>query len=342
MNQYGALENLPLPLDRLKNKSILVTGANGMIASAFVEAVLELSRTHKLGTVVYALCRSQERGSKRFADYMGDEDFKLIAQDVIVPLDDSYEFDYIVHAASAANPTAFNTTPVDVMNANYIGTMNMLDYTKSHPSCRFLFVSSSEVYGENEERIPIFTEDIPGSINFTRARACYPSSKRAAETLTLCYKEQFGSDVVIVRPAYIYGKDIIDSNNRADVYFLRQAINHEDIVMFSEGSQIRSYCYVTDCISGMLFAMLSGENGGIYNIGNEDCIVTLKEYAQMCADVGGVELVMKVEKKPEGMTFLHTTQLILDTTRLRALGWKPQFTLEDGFKDIFEALEGKK
>ena len=322
------------PFEKLKNARILITGANGMIASRLVEVLLEVSKEKELGIDIYAMCRNKENASKRFNVFFGRSDFHLMIQDVSLPLDTDVEFSHIIHAASSAHPGAFNTVPVDIMRANFIGTMNMLEYTRKKTDTRMLFVSSSEVYGENEERVPVFTEDMRGSVNFSRFRACYPESKRASETLCMSYKKQYGSDVVVVRPAFIYGRNILDSNTRADVYFLRQVLNKEDIVMYSKGEQIRSYCYVDDCVSGILYVLLLGESGEAYNIGNEDCIVSLWDYAQALADIGGVQLRYEPEEIPKGKVFLKTTQLVLSTEKLRKLGWEPVYGLEDGIKAI--------
>lgn len=331
---YKEMTSLDLPWIKLKNKSVLVTGANGMIASALVDCILQCNESLGLGVTVYALCRNREKGEKRFTEWLANPAFRLMVQDVIDPLPEGIEFDYMIHAASSAYPGAMNNTPVDIMKANFLGTLNMLEYCRLHPQCRFLFVSSSEVYGENFEGIPIFTEDMPGTVHFSRFRACYPESKRASETLAQSFKKQYGTDVVVVRPAFIYGKDIIDTNTRADVYFLRQVLNHEDIVMYSEGSQIRSYCYVKDCISGMLFALLKGESGEVYNIGDMNNAVTLREYAEKLAQKGGVKVIVDLTTKPQNTVFLKTTQLVLDTQKLQGLGWKVQYDLDAGIDDM--------
>lgn len=333
---YTKILELDLPWELLKDKKVLVTGANGMIASSFVEAIMEANERKGLKTQVYALCRSEEKAKRRFFKYFDNETFHLVVQDVVVPLNIDIDFDYIVHAASSAYPEAMNKYPVDIMKANFIGTLNLLEYSQKCSNCRFLFVSSSEVYGENFEDVELFSEDNPGRVAFSRFRACYPESKRASETLCHCYKKQYDADIVITRPAFIYGKNILDDNSRADVYFMRQAMNKKDIVMFSKGEQIRSYCYVKDCISGMLYILLKGESGETYNIGDPDCVVTLHDYAQKIADVGGVKLIVDEKEKPDGLVFLKTTKLILDTTKLKSLGWKITYNLDAGLKDIFE------
>lgn len=332
-NKFNIID-MDLPWEKLKDAKVLVTGGNGLIASTFVEKLMLANKQRALSCAVYVLCRSEEKARNRFAQYLDDPKFRLIIQDVIEPLQMDIAFDYIIHAASSAHPGAFNSVPVDVMKANFLGTLNLLDYTVKHGNGRFMFVSSSEVYGENEEGIEIFDENERGNVNHTTFRGCYPESKRASETLCMCYKKQYDANVVVVRPAFIYGKNILESNTRADVYFLKQVMNKEDIVMYSKGTQIRSYCYVDDCVSGMLYALLLGENGEVYNIGNEDCVVTMWEYAQKLAEIGGVQLHYKPETRPEDKVFLKTTKLILNTAKLRNLGWKPMFTLENGLRDI--------
>lgn len=332
--KYMDIMNLELPWEKLKDANILVTGGNGMIASSLIDALMAISKEKCLGLKLYVLCRNKDKAEKRFRAFLDNKDFRLIIQDVAVPLDMQADFRYIIHAASAAHPDAFNKTPVDVMKANFLGTLNLLEYARHYKDTRVIFVSSSEVYGENESNVEIFQENMSGTIDYTRFRSCYPESKRASETLCMSYRKQYDSDVVIVRPAYIYGKDVIDTNTRADVYFLRQVMQHKDIEMYSEGSQIRSYCYINDCISGMLYAALVGKSGEIYNIGNADCVVTLKEYARMLADIGGVKLLYKPENAPEGVVFLKTTRCVLDTAKLEGLGWRARYSLEDGIKDM--------
>lgn len=322
-----------LPLDKLKNAKVLVTGANGLIASNLVEMLLLINSEKKFGMEIYALCRSLEKAEARFGNANNRDDLFYLIQDVIEPLEIDVKFDFIFHAASSAHPGAFNTVPVEVMKSNFIGTMNLLNYCKDAKT-RFIFVSSSEIYGENFEGTELFNEKMTGSVDCTTFRACYPESKRASETLCECYKKQYNSDVIIVRPAYIYGREIIDSNARADVYFLKQVLKHEDIVMYSEGKQIRSYCYVNDCVSGMLYAALKGESGEVYNIGNDESVITLHDYAQRLANLGGVNLIYEPSAKPSGVTFLKTTRCILDCTKLKKLGWKVKYTLDEGIKEM--------
>ncbi len=323
-----------LPLEKLRKAKILITGANGLIASTLAEMLYTISRKEKLALELFLLCRSEERGKARFQNILGNN-VHLIVQDVAEPLSVDEYFNFIVHAASSAHPGAFNTVPVDVMKANLFGTYNLLEFARMHKDCRFMFVSSSEIYGENFDGVEIFYEDTLGKIDPAKFRACYPESKRASETMCACYTKQYGTDTVIVRPAYIFGRSVIDSNKRADVYFLQQALSGKDIVMYSRGEQVRSYCYVDDCVSGLLYVLLKGECGEVYNIGNPGGTISMYDYAKKIADYGGVKLIYDPDTRPAGTTFLQTKQLILATDKLEGLGWRVQYSIDEGLKDIF-------
>lgn len=330
------LADYMLPWEKIKDANILITGGNGLIASSLVDGLLEINEENHLNMNLYVLCRSRERASLRFGKKMENPKLHFLIQDVCEPLTVNVDFRYIIHAASSAHPDAFNSFPVDIMKANFIGTLNLLEYAIRYSKTRFIFVSSSEVYGENEAGIEEFSEDINGTVDYTKFRSCYPESKRASETLCMSFKKQYNADVIVIRPAYIYGRNILDSNTRADVYFLRQVMNKKDIVMHSRGTQIRSYCYVKDCTAAILYAALLGESGEIYNVGDENCVITLWDYAQKLADIGGVKLRYEPENKPTDKVFLKTSKCILNTAKLRKLGWKPQYSLVDGIKDMLK------
>lgn len=331
---YSFLYNYDLPWECLQNANILITGSTGLIASNMVEALLQINCERELGLSVYALSRSREVAKARFENYLSDVALKFLEQDVVEFVNPGVSFDYIIHAASPACPDAFNAAPVDVMRANFLGTMKLLEDIAGNSHGRFMFVSSSEVYGENEDDVEMFHETDNGSVNFARFRACYPESKRAAETLCMSFAKQYGTDIVVVRPAFIFGREMPLNNTRADVYFLRQALLGEDIIMHSNGDQIRSYLYVKDCVSAMLYTLLCGESSGVYNIGDDTCVVTLRKYAQIIADTAGVKLIHQPLSGNSGNMLLKTTRCVLNVAKLRSLGWKPAYALSDGIADV--------
>ena len=167
-----------LPWEKLSGANILVTGATGLIGGCLVEALMvNPNRDYH----VYASGRNEERARKRFAAFADDEAFHFIRYDVMEPLNSEVRFDYIIHAASNASPNFFAQKPVEVIKSNIDGVANLMEYGLTHGMKRFLYVSSGEVYGEGDGRV--FTEDYSGYVDCTKPRSCYPTSKRAAETL---------------------------------------------------------------------------------------------------------------------------------------------------------------
>ena len=141
--------NIDLPFENFKNKNILVTGANGLIASCLVDALVYLRENKSISFNIYILCRNKVKAENRFKSFLNKDFFKIIIQDVTEDYNMNIKFDYIIHAASNAHPIAFSKDPVGVINANVLGTLKLLEYARKYGNEKFLFVSSSEVYGEN-------------------------------------------------------------------------------------------------------------------------------------------------------------------------------------------------
>lgn len=315
-----------IDIEKLQNKSILVTGANGLIGSYMIDYLNSLD----LGINIYALSRSKDKLETRFGT---DEDIKFIEQDLNEPFRTDIKFDYIIHTASNAHPKAFSQDPVGTMKTNLIGTMNLLELAKDC-GAKFLYLSTGEIYGNNTDHA--FTEDDLGVVDTKLSRSCYPESKRAGETLCMAYHSQYGIDVNIARLCYVYGATITDTNSRADAQFLRNALNGEDIVMKSEGLQRRTYCYVADCVSGLFKILTEGKNGDFYNISNPNSIVSVREYAQTLADISGVKLIFENPDEVERKGYSKQADSILDSTKLQNLGWKPLYDIKNGLKHTYK------
>ena len=306
-----------------KNKTVLVTGANGLIGSYLSEY---LSYT---GATVYAMSRSLEKLKQRFCN---NSKICLIEQDLNEKININVSFDYIIHAASNAHPLAFSQDPVGTMKTNLFGTMNLLEHIKLTGG-KFLYLSTGEIYGNNIDHA--FTENDLGIVDTKISRSCYPESKRAAETLCISYANQFNIDVKIARLCYIYGSTIMDTNSRADAQFLRNAIYGEDIVLKSKGEQKRTYCYVADAVCALLYILIYGEKNGFYNISNPNSIVSVKKYAEILAEIAGVKLQFEMPDAIEANGYSKQADSILDSSKLQKLGWKPLFDIYDGLKRTY-------
>lgn len=316
-------------LDLLNNKSVLITGANGLIGSYVIDYLTYLNDYCNANVKIYAMARSKSRLEQRFGI---NSNVNIVAQDLNQPLNFYEKVDCIIHAASNSHPLAFSQDPVGTMKTNLLGTINLLELAKN-VGAKFLYISTGEIYGNNIDKP--FSEDDLGIVDTKLARSCYPESKRAAETLCMAYHSQFGVKVNVARLCYVYGPTITDTNSRADAQFLRNALNHENIVMKSKGLQRRTYCYIADCVSGLLTILLNGVDGEVYNIANPDSIVSVKEYAQTLADISGVNLIFNIPDETEKRGYSKPADSILGSTKLQKLGWKPLYNIKDGLLNTY-------
>ena len=322
-----------LPWEKLSGCNILVTGATGLIGGCLVEALMmNPNRDYH----VYASGRNEERARKRFAAFADDEAFHFIRYDVMEPLDSEVRFDYIIHAASNASPNFFAQKPVEVIKSNIDGVANLMEYGLTHGMKRFLYVSSGEVYGEGDGRV--FTEDYSGYVDCTKPRSCYPTSKRAAETLCVSYAAEYGADVVIARPCHVYGPHFTEQDNRVYAQFIRNVLRGEDIVMKSTGEQFRSWCYVVDCASALLHILLKGGSGEAYNIADANSNISIRELAETIAKIGGKKVVIDVPNADEQKGFNVVTKSIFATDKLELLGWRAQSNMLDGLNHTIDAV----
>lgn len=307
---------IDLPWSKLSGCNILVTGTTGLIGSCLVEVLMERPQRDYN---VYAMGRNSERMNRLFERYNSVDGFHTLIGDVIEPLPIEKDFHYIIHAASGAAPVEFSKHPVEVMKANILGVANMMEYGIKHEMRRFLYVSSGEVYGEGDGRV--FSEDYSGYVDCTSPRSCYPSSKRAAETLCASYAAEYGVDVVIARPCHTYGPNFTENDNRVYAQFIRNVLNGEDIVMKSKGEQFRSWCYVADSVRALLYILLKGESGEAYNIADATSNITIRQLAEMVAEMGQKHVIIDIPSDVEKKGYNPVTQSVFSTKKLEEIGW---------------------
>lgn len=323
-----------LPWGELSGCNILITGATGLIGGCLVEALM---MNPKRDYQIYASGRNQTRAMKHFKDFANDKNFHFLKYDVIEPLDSDIRFDYIIHAASNGSPNFFAQKPVEVMKSNLYGLVNLMEYGLAHGMKRMLYLSSGEVYGEGDGRV--FTEDYSGYVDCTKPRSCYPSSKRAAETLCVSYVEEYGADVVIARPCHVYGPHFTEQDNRVYAQFISNALHGENIVMKSTGRQLRSWCYVVDCVSALLYILLKGKCCEAYNIADTESNISIRELAEIIANKGNVKVIVDVPDRKEQSSFNPVTKSLFSTEKLETLGWMVKTTIRDGLcKTINELM----
>lgn len=224
------------------------------------------------------------------------------------------------------------------MLSNFLGIKNLLDYAKENAVKRVLYISSSEVYGKKTDNQPYHIDEY-GYIDLLNSRNSYSIGKRAAETLCISYADEYGVESVIIRPGHIYGPTAVPSDERVSSAWAYAAASGKEIIMKSNGSQIRSYCYCLDSASAILKVLFKGKNSLAYNISNYESIITIKEMAEILAKSANVNLKVEIPTAIEKKSFNPMNNSSLDATELLELGWKGLFNAERGFSHTIKILK---
>lgn len=333
---------LDLPWEKLRNSSILISGAAGMIASFLIDVMMEKnSEPDPLHCRILAMGRTPERAKKRFGNYWTSPDFEFVQGDVNEPVS-APRADYVFHAASNTHPVAYATDPIGTITANIIGTNNLLAYAASCGAKRFVFSSSNEIYGENRGDTELFDESYCGYIDCNTLRAGYPEGKRCGEALCQAYIRQKGLDCVIARFTRSYGPSVKPDDTKAISQFIRKGVLGEDIVLKSAGTQYYSYSYVSDTVSGLLYILLLGKTGEAYNVSDERSDITLKDLAAVIAKHAGKKVVFELPDEIESAGYSRATKARLDGKKLQALGWRAYYDIGSGITRTVDILKEQK
>ena len=319
----------------VKTGNFLITGASGLIGSCIVD-VLWISNM-KLGTnfKIYALGRSKEKLIQRFP-YV-KENIEFIEQDIVEPISDPPHLNYIIHAASYADPGSYAAYPAETILINLEGAKNVLNYCKLHPATRVLLTSTFEVYGKHEK--DEYKESDYGVLDHNLMRSCYPESKRTAELLFKSYHQEYKVDSVIARLSSIYGPTMLKTDDKAHAQFIKNGLSGKNIVLKSSGTQKRTYCYVMDAVSGLFKVLFCGHSGETYNVANKNSVATIAEVAKKIAEICNTNIIFESPSDMERRKFSKQQNCILKTEKLESLGWSGKYDLYTGLKNTLNILK---
>ena len=281
---------------KLENSTILITGASGMFGTYMLYTLTALNDLRSYNIKIVALVRNKDKLAQYFK---GRSDIIVLEQDVCDRINYNERVDYIIHAASPASPKIMKEKPVDTMLANTIGTFNTLKFAQKNNVKSYLYISSREVYGEPYSWQEKFNENEYGFVDPLSPRSCYPEGKKAAETMCISFKEQYGLNVKIARPAHTYGPGMSIYDGRVQADFLKNVVNGEDIVMKSTGEATRTYTYIRDVISGIFLILLDSDDI-VYNMADERAKITIKELAELLVNLypeRNLKVVMDIDEE---------------------------------------------
>lgn len=326
-----------MDLSPMYHKSILITGGSGLILSVLVDILCTANHEKNADIKIYLAARSEKEITDRFTAFNQDSNLHYVHYDALLPVAFDFNADYVIHGASNAHPSAYSKEPVETLLANVTGIKELLDYAKRVNSSRVLYISSSEVYGKKDTHEP-YVENDYGFVDILNPRACYPSGKRASETLCSAYYAEYGVETVIVRPGHIYGPTMVASDSRATAQFARDVLSDRDIIMKSDGSQLRSYCYAVDCATAILTVLLKGTAGEAYNISNRNSITSIRLVAEEMAVQTGKRVVFENPTDAEKNSYNMMDNSSLDSKKLEGLGWHAQYSLSKGVAHMLSIL----
>lgn len=335
LSMIGKLSNVWADID---NSSILITGGTGLIGICIAEAILFHNRCFNSKIQVSILTRDYLKARMRLGAFIDDPLLKIIQGNICVEMPDTIDCDFILHLASNTHPRAYAADPVGTIETNILGTQNTLKLAVKRKTKRVLFASSVEIYGDNRGDVVSFDEQYCGYIDCNTLRAGYTEGKRAGEALCQAYIEKFGIDVVIPRLSRVYGPTMLSSDSKASAQFIRKAINHEDIVLKSEGNQHYSYCYGADAASALLFLLVKGKCGNAYNVAGLKSDIRLKEFALLAAQTVGKTVVFELPDAEENKGFSKVSTALLNIEKIEKLGWYPQIDIVHGIERTINIL----
>lgn len=330
---------LSLDWDQLQDSALVLSGASGLIGSFLVDVLMTHNTKYAMNCTIYALARDLATLEDRFSTYSGNRNLVLLAADVSAGPLAIESADYVIHAASNTHPVAYATQPIATVTTNVHGTYNMLDLAARTKARRSVFLSTVEIYGENQGSVEKFTESDLGYIDCNTLRAAYPESKRTGEALCQAFREEKGIDVVIPRLPRVFGPTMRMTDTKAISQFLLKAVAGEDIVLKSEGKQFYSYCHVADAVSAILACLFAGESGHAYNVADSSCDIHLGDLARLVAEAAGRTVVFDLPTEAERRGFSTATTAIMDGSKLSGLGWRPLYAIGEGVKRTLTVLK---
>lgn len=327
-----------------QGKTVLISGANGMLPSYIVETLLYLNKKFDYHVKIVALVRNIEKAHKCFSEHIKDDALEFLVQDVAQPLKYNGDIHFMIHAASQAAPSYYGVDPVGTFKANTLGTINMLELAKEKKVEGFLYFSTGSVYGMVPGEKALLQEENQGLTNTLDVRSCYAESKRAGENACVCYYCQYGVPVKMVRIFHTFGPKINLNDGRVFSDFCKNILNSDNIVLKSDGSAKRSFCYVADAIQAYFLVLLNGEPATAYNVGGDEAHeISIRDLSEMLVDLypeKQLKVVSDINESDLTYTKMRTPQkqALPDLCKIRALGWDLSTTVKDSFRRTIDSL----
>ncbi len=318
----------------LSGKTILIAGGAGFLGSYLITTIDRLNKKVLPKQCTVISLDNYITGRKR--NILKTVDRKWIhfkKADITKPHKISEKIDYIIHAAGLASPTYYQKYPIETIESAIYGAKNLLSLSVDKKVKGYLFFSSSEIYGDPDPAHIPTPETYRGNVSPTGPRSCYDESKRVGETLSMTYYRLYNTPVKIVRPFNVYGPGMLIDDYRVVPSFIARSLSGKPLFVHGQGKQTRTFCYISDAISGFFKVLLSEENGQTYNIGNDDEEITMMHLAKQIAKLSPRKTTIKTIPYPATYPQDEPRRRCPDLTKAKKdLSYNPQISLIEGLK----------
>lgn len=328
-----------LPWEALDHRTVLVTGATGLIGSTVISALIDAACRKGLALRVIALVRDAERAKQKFAVELAEYDGLTFAVGDVRRLPEiEGEVHYIIHGASPTASRFFAASPVETVATAYEGTKALLELARAKQVLGMVYLSSMEAYGAPHTDDLLSERDL-GYMDPLLVRNCYPESKRLCENLCSGYWHEYQVPVTIARLSQTFGPGVAADDNRVFAQFIRSAVHGEDIILRTKGDSKRTYVYTMDAAAAILTLLLRGEPGEAYNVAHPDTYCSVLEMAQMVARVfSGGRSAVRIELSDTAI-YPPAHCYHLDPAKLEGLGWKADVDLEEMYRRMLRGFD---
>ena len=331
-----------IPWHDLDGKTILVTGATGLIGSNIINTLLYYGEKTDSPSHILAVVRNKEKADRLFSEQLDEHrgNLSFVIGDVCEPIQISGPIDYIIHAASETASKSFVAYPVEIIRTSIAGTWNMLELAREKNVKAFLYLSSMEAYGSPHGDTPL-AEDSPAYFSSTSVRNCYPESKRMCEMLASSFAAEYDVPAKLIRLAQTFGPGVAKDDLRVFAYFARQAVVGEDIVLATKGESKRMYLYTADAVRAIFAVLLKGKAGQCYNAANPVTYCSILEMAKLVSQLfSNAKTKIVFSEDPHNATkYPLAHDLNLDINKLESLGWHPSVSLSDMYIRMVAEME---
>lgn len=330
------VRNIKKEVSRLSGKTLLISGGAGFLGSYIVATIYQLNKKFlKKPCKVISIDNFITGRKRKIIEEIKDKNFVFIEADVTKPLKINGKVDYIVHAAGLASPVYYQKHPIETMESAIFGVKNLLELAREKKSKSFLYFSSSEIYGDPDPNFIPTPETYKGNVSPIGPRACYDESKRLGETICTVYYSLYKTPVKMVRPFNVYGPGMSPTDFRVVPTFISKALANEFLPIHDLGNQTRTFCYISDGITGFLKVLLSKEDGEVFNVGSDENEISVLGLATIIKKIFKGKITIQTIPYPKNYPQDEPKRRFPDLTKIKErLDYKPQVDLEEGLKRV--------